>query len=311
MARIMSQKKLHFFHFTFVFALIVVLLIPQQSYAVQNQKFDGSKAYLTLWFDHAFADQIPAINAMVEADLHGAILVRTGVIGNPEYMTWNDLNFYANHGIEMIDHSVTHPIISPITSQGKLVKEVLTSKSTLQQHGFRVLGYLSPYDLITSESARLIDSHFKYSVVPSVKQNTVKSISTEGKQYGFNVPVLQHYGVGIPPGPPLNNFTAAKTQIDYAILHHTWLVLNFHQLDNKLISYHADPKLFQEILKYIKQKVATKQITVVTPSEGLGLSNKYTNYGTDMTAVEITTNHRHPKHSALPTFINYDLQYGQ
>ena len=293
-----------------MFAVVVILLIPQQSYAIQYQKYDGSKAYLTLWFDHAFADQIPAINAMVQANLHGAILVRTGVVGNPEYMTWNDLNFYANHGIEMLDHSVSHPIITDTTSEGKLVKEILFSKTVLQQHGFKVTGYLSPYDLITPESARIINSHFTYTVVPSVRQNTLDSIHTEGKNYGFTMPVLQHFGVGVPPGPPLNNFTAVKTQIDYAINNHTWLVLNFHQLDSKVIPYHANLKLFQEILNYVKQKSNAKQIVVVTPSEGLGIGSKFVNSESQTQANTLPT-HTHLKHQVLPTFINYDLQYGQ
>ncbi len=264
---IVFEKKLILF---FLLIAAVALFNPHQSIA-QPQKFDGTKAYVTIWFDHAFADQVPAVDAMVRYHIPGAILVRTGVVGNHDYMTWDQLHYYNSLGFEMIDHSVTHPIITNNTSLGRLVHEILFSKAVIQENGFKLIGYLSPYDIITPQSAFMINQHFKYTVIPSTTQNTLDTIKNKGKPYGFSIPTLQHLGVGFPPGPPLNNFAEAKAAIDYAVDHHTWIVLNYHQLDDKNISYHAKLTLFMHILDYLHQKINAKEMVAVTPSVGLGL----------------------------------------
>src|SRR5438309_3677028 len=253
--------------------ILLVLLIfaglftPQQSYAAP--KYDGSKTYLTIWFDHACSDQTLAVDAMLKDGIKGALLVRSGVVGMPNYMTWQQLNYYSAKGFEMTDHSITHPKITDYTSQARLAQEILLSRAINLNHGLKIAGYMSPYDKITSASAALINQHYKWTVIPSVTQNTLISIKNNGKMYGFSIPTLQHFGVGVPPGPPLNNFTAVKTQIDYAIKNHTWLCLSFHQLDHSKIEYHTEPAVFMQILSYIKQKSDNNELVVVTPSEGL------------------------------------------
>ncbi len=257
----------------FVLLVLVGLFNPQQSFAVP--KYDGSKTYLTLWYDHAFESQRLAADAMVKDGFPGAFLVRTGVIGKQPFMNWGELHYYKNHGFEMVDHSITHPVITNFTSQSKLTQEILISRATLLSHGFKVTGYISPYDHLTHLSEPIINHHYKWTVTPPLFQyeyaNTVSTIATDGQNYTLSIPDLHHLGVGVPPGPQINNFTAAKTYIDRAIQDHTWIILSFHQIDHQKIPFHTTPDLFLKILKYIKQQSEVKNLVVVTPSEGLGL----------------------------------------
>ena len=249
--------------------IIVALFNPQQSFALP--KYDGSKTYVTIWFDHAFLDQTVAVDLMAKDGIKGALLVRTGVVGEHDYMSWDQLRHYSSLGFEMVDHSITHPKISDYTSHSRLTQEILSSRTIILNHQLKVTGYISPYDFLTTQSALIINQHYKWTVIPSSTQNTVTSIQNNGIQYGFSIPTVQHLGVGVPPGPPLNDFAAAKTQIDYAIQNHTWLILSFHQIDSSKIAYHTNKSLFIDILDYIKQKSDSRQIVTVTPSEGLGI----------------------------------------
>ncbi len=267
----MNTNKVGFKFWIIIFLLVTTMILfnPQQSIA-KPQKFDGSKTYVTIWFDHAFSDQVPAVNAMMKYNMPGAILIRPGVIGNPNFMTWDELRYYNSKGFEMIDHSITHPLINNNTSQGTLVHEILFGKTLIQRQGIKVNGYIPPFDIVTKQSASLINQHFKYTVIPSVTENTPYTIANNGKVYGLNIPSLQHFGVGV-NGPPLKNFTAAKQMIDYAIENHTWLILSYHQLDNKDLPFHTKMKLFMQILDYVQQKIVAKQMIAATPSQALGL----------------------------------------
>jgi len=249
--------------------ILVALLNPQQSFA--QPKYDGSRTYVTIWFDHAFLDQTQAVDLMLKDGIKGALLIRTGVVGEPDYMSWDQLRYYASKGFEMTDHSITHPKISDYTSHSRLTQEILLSRTIITNHQVKITGYLSPYDHLTNQSVSIINQHFKWTVIPSWEQNTVSTIKNAGKQYGFTIPTLQHFGVGVPPGPPLNDFAAVKKQIDYAIQNHTWLVLSFHQIDSAKIPYHTDSTLFTKTVNYIKQKADARQLITVTPSEGLGI----------------------------------------
>lgn len=280
--------------------LVLVILFAgtvnsHQSFA--QPKYDGSKTYLTIWFDHAFDTQKMALDKMAKLGFKGAILVRTGVIGNPDYMTWKDVQNYSAHGVEMVDHTITHPLFTNVTSQGRLVQEIFYAKYALQSHNIKITGYIPPYDSLTVPQAQIVNSNFKWTIVHAVdlqnsqssikqcslvqycpgqsathfSQNTPNTIKNMGKPYGYTIPVLQHLGVGVPPGPPLNDFAAVKSQIDYAIQNHTWVIISFHQIDDKKITFHTSPKLFDQILQYVKQKVNSNQLVVVTPSEGLGI----------------------------------------
>jgi hypothetical protein len=257
----------------FVLLVLVALFNPQQSFAIQ--KYDGSKTYLTLWYDHAFVSQRLAADAMIKDGFDGAFLVRTGVISNAHYMSWGQLHYYKNHGFEIVDHSITHPIITNFTAQTKLTQEILLSRTTLLSHGFKVTGYISPYDHLTPLSESIINQHYKWTVTPilhrNMYENTVSSIKHDGKNNDLDIPVLHHLGVGVPPGPPINNFTAAKFWIDKAVQDHSWIILSFHQIDRQKIPFHTDPVLFQQILAYVKTQSDGKKLVVVTPSEALGI----------------------------------------
>src|SRR4029077_20310601 len=100
------------------------------------------------------------------------------------------------------------------------------------------------------------------------KPNTLYSITHDGLKYGMPL-ALHHWGVGNLPAT-LNNFTQIKNIIDSAVQNHTWVVFDFHQLDNTGLGYHASPQLFWHVLEYIKEKHDADQIIVGSIDDGLG-----------------------------------------
>jgi len=236
--------------------------------------YNGSIGMVSFGFDHAFANQLLAVNSMAKYNFAGTIYVIVTKIDKNGFMTQQNLTNLYNMGWEIASHSMTHTKISDPTSDATLRYEIVNSKEMLIAKGFCVAGYVSPYDKITSKSSTYIKSNYNYTFVPVNKQNTLYTITNDGAKYGFPL-VLHHMSVG--NTRVINNFDTAKKQIDSAIANKTWLLMNFHGIDYTANGYSTKPELFTQILDYVKQKYDAGQLTVATQAGGLGYCNGNSN----------------------------------
>ena len=126
---------------------------------------------------------------------------------------------------------------------------------------------------MTTQSMVTINETYQWGSLGICKQNDLNTIKNDAKiRFGLNgiIPMLHHCGVDSVGAAPLNNFAQIKSMIDTAAQMHTWLVLNFHQIDNIPEPFHTTPQMFKQILDYVKAKVDNGTITTVTPCQGLG-----------------------------------------
>jgi hypothetical protein len=258
-------------------ALLVSLLLQSSISAHQDAAalstsptvYDGSIAMVTIAFGHAYTDQLTAMNNMTKYHFTGNISPVGTKIGKGGYLTQTSLLNLKSQGWQILSHSMTHPRISSTTPNSVLQYEIVQSKQNLTNMGLCITGYESPFDIITTNSASIIKSNYKYTVINPDHQNTVYSITHDGAKWGFPV-AIHYYGVG--KGIGINNFAAAKPLVDYAIAHHTYLILNFHQIDNISDPYSTPPPTFWQILQYIKQKSDAGQLKVENSVQALGIS---------------------------------------
>jgi len=231
--------------------------------------YNGSIGTVTFAFGHAFSSEATAMNNVTKYNFAGNISPVETKIGKSGYLTQSQLLAYKNSGWQILSHSMTHPQISSSTPASTLQYEIVQSKTDLTHMGFCITGYESPFDIITTSSASYIHNNYKYAVVNPNHQNTVYSISHDGVQWHFPV-AIHYYGVG--KGLGINNFATAKTVIDYAIANHTYLILNFHQIDSSTNPYSTYPSVFWQILQYVKQKSDAGQLKVENSVQALGIS---------------------------------------
>lgn len=233
--------------------------------------YHGTIGTITFAMGHAYTDQMPAMNNLTKDNFAGNISPVGIRIGTPQYMTSSQILAYSHSGWEILSHSMTHPAINDTTPDSVLQYEIVHSKTNLTNMGFCISGYESPFDIITNSSAKYIHANYKYAVVNPDVQNTVYSITHIGAQYNFSV-AIHYYGVGKGFGL-VNTFATAKSLIDFAIKNHTYLILNFHQIDaTSPDPYSTYPSMFWQILQYVKQQSDAGQLKVENSAQALGIS---------------------------------------
>jgi len=241
----------------------------EASALIAPAKYNGSKGTLTFAFGHAFKSELPAIINVTRYNFGGNISPVETKIGDIGYMTQTQLLNYQNAGWQILSHSMTHPRIDSTTSSSVLKYQIVQSKSALTNIGLCITGYESPFDIITTNSAVYIKNNYKYAIINPNRQNTVYSITHDGLKWNFPT-AIHYYGVG--KGLSIHDFATAKKQIDYAINNHTYLVLNFHQIDSSTNPYSTYPSVFWQILQYAKQKSDAGQLNVENSVQALGIS---------------------------------------
>ncbi len=243
--------------------------LNQNAAAITPTQYNGTIATVTFAFGHAYKSQLQAMNNLTKYHFMGNISPVYTKIGNSGYLSISQLLTLQNNGWQILSDSMTHPKIDSSTPDSTLQYEIVQSKQNLTSNGFCITGYESPFDIITTNSSYYIQNNYNYAVINPNHQNTVYSISNDGLQWNFPV-AIHYYGVG--KGLAYNNFTTIKPLIDYAIKNKTYLVLNFHQIDQSTNPYSTYPQDIWQIMKYVHQQSNAGKLHVENSVQALGIS---------------------------------------
>lgn len=104
---------------------------------------DTPNTVVSLTFDDADADQMTAAQTMHKYGLRGTFYVITGAIGDPAYMSMNDLRTLAASGDEIGDHTVSH-LSLPRVSLDEARRQICDGRNILAGWGFRVTDFAYP-----------------------------------------------------------------------------------------------------------------------------------------------------------------------
>lgn len=167
----------------------------------------------------------------------------TGRIGQPGYMTLEQITELAKNNWEIGSHSVTHqPLVGVQLSE--IRAELEDSKAFLEGQGFRVFGFLSPlglYDeLVLSEIRRVYSCHRSnvfsaINVLPPAEQG----VGSRWELVYFQVKQ------DTPPQEVI-------IKIDQVNRRGGWLILDFHDMGDYDPSISYPPEALEQIVRFIR-----------------------------------------------------------
>ncbi|MCA9391752.1 polysaccharide deacetylase family protein [candidate division WWE3 bacterium] len=101
---------------------------------------------VSITFDDGYLDTLTnAAPILASQNITGTLYVTTGYIGQPGYMTWDQVHELVNdYGWEIGSHSKTHPDFETVTAE-VLHDEVVGALDILQSQGFSVKSFATPF----------------------------------------------------------------------------------------------------------------------------------------------------------------------
>jgi peptidoglycan/xylan/chitin deacetylase (PgdA/CDA1 family) len=254
--------------------LVLVFSLSIFSQSASATLYDGTKAAVSVTFEHAFSNQLTAIDANM-SDMNATIAVITQRVGNSGYMTQQQLLDLQNRGFEIASHSETHKEISTSTPPDQLYYETVQSKFDLEKMGFKVSGFVPPLNKETIQSFALIQKYYGWTeFFNPITNSTYHPEYSSLQELNYS---KQHFGIynepiwGVGHRDDLRTVDDVKAKIDYAIANKLWVALKFHGIVTTTGTYDTSPTIFHEIIQYIRDQKSAGNLLVITRSEGVGL----------------------------------------
>ncbi len=260
----------------FVFALFLITMISfSVSYQYASAEiYDGTKAGVMLTFEHATSDQFIVIAEHMN-DMIGTLSPMSDRVGRDGYITQEQLLYLQERGFEISSHSKTHERLSNSTSASVLYDELVQSKIDLENMGFKINGYVWPYNNLTEEAFEIIKENYLWTTFYDpiefrTKLMDLKTIEESYQKFG----IFHEHSQGVGTGYDLDSFSKVKEEIDYAIANKLLIGLKFHFIDIHERETNTTPALFEEIINYIREKKDLGEIDVLTRTQGLGFDDE-------------------------------------
>ncbi len=99
---------------------------------------------VSLTFDDGNADQLGLLRTLEAHGLHGTFYIITGAIGQPDYLTRQDLGQIAAAGDEIGGHTVSHPQLTA-DDPAELSRQICDGRATLSHWGYHAVSFAYPY----------------------------------------------------------------------------------------------------------------------------------------------------------------------
>lgn len=99
---------------------------------------------VSLTFDDANADQVPAARTLVENGLRGTFFINSGFLGATDHMTTAQVQALAAAGHEIGGHTVNHPDLTTI-SAAEAKRQICLDRSNLSSLGLSVTDFAYPF----------------------------------------------------------------------------------------------------------------------------------------------------------------------
>lgn len=193
---------------------------------------------LTICFDDGYLSTYENAYPVLERyGFKGTVSAVPSLIGQPGYMTWEQLTFLYDQGWEIGSHTYTHPHLTALT-RPEIEQELSLSKQTLERHGFQVFSFASPYGEWNDEVIEVIKEYYL--------------LHRTSWPFGLNdipVPEDQRYYLRAVAADEIT-IDEVKEWISRAKEENKWLILIFHRVDEDVPQYNVTSQQLDEILRY-------------------------------------------------------------
>ena len=193
------------------------------------------------------------------------VCIVTSQIGNPGYLTWEQVqDLQNNHNCEILSHTITHNNIGTHQTNKTWIEELKQSKLELINHGINVRGFAYPNGGIWGTKEGLVDGtsngfwmtalFYDYGITTGSTINT-HPIPTN---MGIDRAGIGSYAVE----GRFDTLDNIKARVDECYDQNGWLIFMTHVDD--VAHTDEDNQMLRDLIDYIK----TKGIDIVTLSEG-------------------------------------------
>ena len=196
------------------------------------------------------------------------ICIVTGQIGNPGYLTWEQVqDLQNNHNCEILSHTVTHNNIGTNNTNKTWIEELKQSKLELINHGINVRGFAYPNGGMWGTKEGLVDGtsngfwmtalFYDYGITTGSTINTHPIATNMG---------IDRAGIGSYAAEGrFDTLENIKARVDECYDQNGWLIFMTHIDD--VAHTDEDNQMLRDLIDYIN----TKGIDIVTLSEGFEL----------------------------------------
>jgi endoglucanase len=217
----------------------------------------GPNTVVTIQFDDGVADQIGALPILNAHGMHATFYVNTGVTGDADHMTWEQLHQLADAGNEIAGHTLHHVNLKPLkTAEARL--EVCQDRNNLIDNGFSPTSFAYPFGGFDAGTKQ---------VVSDCGYNSGRGVAGGTE----TIPPLDAYATRTPPNPKQGTTVATIESYvtDAEQAGGGWVQLVFHHLCNQCDAYSITPDDFTALLDWLQPRAASGTI-VKTTAEVIG-----------------------------------------
>jgi hypothetical protein len=209
---------------------------------------------ITLWFDDAWASQYSiAYPLLQEKGFSAALAVPTQLINFDDYMSWSQIKLLNYKGWEIDSHTRHHECDTKKLTDEFIVDELKGAQEDLLAEGIKSDNFVSPCGIVSTKLDTSVKEYY---------------LSNRTSFPGLNpLPIENPYGLKVKAVRWSTTPQEVNQWIEDARNSKSWLILMFHQIQNKQEEYATTPDNFREIINI----VANSKLPVVLPSQVLNM----------------------------------------
>lgn len=214
-----------------------------------------NEGLITFWFDDAWESQFAvAFPKLDEEKMVAALSVPTKMIGYDDYASWYQIKLLQYKGWEIASHTRNHSCKPNEQTDADVEDELVGSLKDLNDQGLRVTSFVTPCGAESATELNIAKEYY------SSLRTTVDGIN--------ELPVQNPYNLKVQAVMRNTTVTDVEKWVEEAKNSHAWLILMFHQIDNKSENnFGTDYKTFNQIVNLVKDS----GLSVVTPTQALQL----------------------------------------
>ena len=237
------------------FLLILAACTPVQPAATPTRAL--KPVIVSLTFDDGDADNFALLPVLQQYGLHATFYIPSGLVGKPNYMTWEQLKALRAAGNEIGGHSFDHTRLGGLDA-AQLQHEICDDRQNLVAHGFLPVSFAYPF------------GNYDASAHEMVKQCGYTGARTiAGGPQRF--PLSDPYAVRAMP------YVVSDTDLGKMQRYVTgsrsegagWVVLIFHHVCDSCDYYAVRADILNQLIHWLARQQTLGSVNVETFGEGL------------------------------------------
>ena len=210
---------------------------------------------VSLTFDDGDADNYPIAGVLTRHGLRGTWYIPSGLVGEPGYMTWEQLTTLQADGHEIGGHSVDHINIDGLDPQA-LRRQVCDSRQALLEAGLEAVSFAYPFGGY-DEAAKQMVRECGYA--------SARAIGAGPE----NIPPVDAFTLRAYPYI-VNDTTFSKLQRYVSGMRKEgggWMILIFHHVCDECDYYAVSPDVMRRFIAWLAEEQAQGRVQVRTVGE--------------------------------------------